>query len=125
MPFCSSIHCMDGRIQEPVIAYLKTRYHKKYVDAITEPGPNRILAEGKESGLIDSVFRRLRISVEHHKSDLIAISGHADCAGNPAAKEAQMDHIQRASDVIRERYPDIRIVKLWVNSAWEVEEIPS
>ena len=123
MTFCSSVHCMDGRIQEPLIAYLKTRYRKKYVDTITEAAPNRILAENKEKGLVESIFNRIEVSVKHHKSDLIAISGHHDCAGNPVSKEIQLDHIRRARDVIGKRCPDIRIVQLWINSQWEVEEI--
>jgi carbonic anhydrase len=124
MAFCSSIHCMDGRVQKPIIAYLKTTYHKEYVDTITEPGPNRILSEGGEQDLTDSIFRRLDISVRHHKSDLVAISGHFDCAGNPASREVQVEQIQRAKDLIKKTYPHIKVVKLWVNSEWKVEEIP-
>ena len=39
MSFATSIHCMDGRIQEPIIQYIKTKYDVQYVDVITEPGP--------------------------------------------------------------------------------------
>ncbi len=36
--FATAINCMDGRVQLPVIAYLKSKYVVDYVDAITEPG---------------------------------------------------------------------------------------
>lgn len=36
---------MDGRVQLPVIKYLQDRFKVQYVDTITEPGPNLILAE--------------------------------------------------------------------------------
>ncbi|MFQ5638021.1 MAG: carbonic anhydrase [bacterium] len=123
MSFCSSIHCMDGRIQEPIIAYLKARFQKKYVDTITEPGPNKILSEGTNKDVIDSMFKRLDISVHHHNSDLVAISGHFSCAGNPTSEEEQMEQINKSKDVIKKKYPDIKVVKLWINSEWEVEEL--
>ncbi len=43
--FAVAINCMDGRIQIPVIDYVKKRFHVRYVDMITEPGPVRILSE--------------------------------------------------------------------------------
>jgi ABC-type arginine transport system ATPase subunit len=114
---------MDGRIQEPIIDFLKTRYHKKYVDAITEPGPNKTLSEGSDKSAIDSIFKRLDISVQRHNSELVAISGHFDCAGNPASKEEQIEQIKKSSEVIKKRYPHIKVVELWVNSEWKVEEL--
>jgi len=40
MIFCTAVNCMDGRVQLPVINYLKERFSANYVDMITEPGPN-------------------------------------------------------------------------------------
>ena len=51
--FATAINCMDGRAQEPVIEYMKKSYGVDYVDMITEPGPNRILAENKEASIIE------------------------------------------------------------------------
>ena len=44
MIFCTAINCMDGRVQAPVNAYLRTRFNADYVDAVTEPGPALVLA---------------------------------------------------------------------------------
>ena len=81
--FATAINCMDGRVQMPVIEYMKSKYGIDYVDMITEPGPNKILSENKDKNSIDSIKRRVKISVEAHKSRLIAVVGHHDCAGNP------------------------------------------
>ena len=83
MTFCTSIHCIDGRIQEPIIKYLKDNYNITYVDAITEPGSCKILAENKNKISVNSITEKIKISINKHGSKLIAISGHYDCAGNP------------------------------------------
>ena len=86
MVFCTSIHCIDGRIQEPIIKYLKKRYNIDYVDTITEPGPCKILAD----------IERTSLSIHKNKSKLIVISGHHDCAGNPCDKEIQINQINKS-----------------------------
>ena len=47
MKFCTAVNCMDGRVQLPVISYMMDRFGADCVDVISEPGPNRIIAEGK------------------------------------------------------------------------------
>jgi hypothetical protein len=44
MAFCTAVTCMDGRVQLPVNAYLRERFGADFVDTITEPGPNAVLA---------------------------------------------------------------------------------
>ena len=83
MSFCTSIHCIDGRIQEPISQYLKRKFRIKYVDTITEAGPNKILSEIKNKAIQESIFYRISISITQHQSQLIAISGHHGCLGNP------------------------------------------
>jgi len=89
MTFCTSIHCMDGRIQLPIIEYLEENYNITYVDTITEPGPCKILAENANKNSVNSIIERVKISINKHNSKLIAISGHYNCAGNPYNEEIQ------------------------------------
>ena len=126
MKFCTVINCMDGRIQLPVIRYLQKRFNAEYVDSITEPGPNLILAENTNKTnktLIEFILARLKISIEHHHSIGVAIVGHHDCAGNPAPKQDQIVHIKKAIEFLRHQYGDIEIIGLWVNENWEADEI--
>ena len=123
MDFCTSIHCMDGRIQTPVQEYLKSSYNVKYVDAITEPGPCKIIAENKDINAINSILQRVKISIDVHKSNLIAISGHFDCAGNPCEAEVQKGQIKQSVENFKYLYPNTEIVGLWVDSNWQVNSL--
>jgi hypothetical protein len=114
---------MDGRVQLPVIEYLKRRFGAEYVDVITEPGPNLILAQQSNHSLVESIFERIKISVERHHSMGIAIAGHYDCAGNPASKEVQILHIKDAIAMVHGRYRQIATIGLWVDENWEVNEL--
>ncbi len=123
MPFCTAINCMDGRVQLPVIHYLQQQYNTPYVDMITEPGPNRILADQPDSPLFHSLLNRLDISVDLHESKLVAIVGHHDCAGNPSPKETQLTQINNATAILRKLHPKIKIIGLWVDANWIVHPL--
>ncbi len=73
MSFCTAINCMDGRVQTSVSDFLKDRFGTDYVDVITEPGPDLILAEQSNTALVESIVARLNISVHKHQSKGIAI----------------------------------------------------
>ena len=123
MSFYTVINCMDGRVQLPVIEYLRKRFVVDYIDSITEPGPNLILAKQTEMNIVESIFNRLKISVEHHASVGIAVVGHYDCAGNPAAKQEQTRHTLDAINCIKRRFDDIEVTGLWVDENWHVSEL--
>ena len=123
MRFFSVINCIDGRVQLPVIKYLQNRFKVDYVDSITESGPNLILSEEKDTFSIQSIIHRLKISVENHNSMGVAIVGHHDCAGNPALKDDQIKHIQKAIKFLKQQYESIEIIGLWVDKNWEVHEV--
>jgi len=123
MRFCTTINCMDGRIQLPVIKYLQKRFNAEYVDSITEPGPNLILSKQTNSYLVESILARLKISVEKHKSVEVAIVGHYNCAGNPASKEEQLQQIQKSINLISKKFNHLEIIGLWVDENWKVNEV--
>ena len=114
---------MDGRVQESVSSYLKQRFSAQFVDTITEPGPNRILAEQSGLQLIQSIKKRVEISVEKHNSVGIAIVGHEDCAGNPAEKSEQILHLQKSVILLKEQFSEIKIIALWAELSGKITEI--
>lgn len=122
MRFCTAINCMDGRVQLPVINYLCDRFEAAYVDSITEPGPNRILAMQDDPALVRSILARVGISIQKHSSAGIAVAGHRDCAGNTASREEQYMHLRDAVRFLRRRYPGIPIIGLWVDENLHVHE---
>lgn len=123
MAFCSAVTCMDGRVQLPVNEYLRKRFNADYVDTITEPGPNAILSMKADAPAVESIVGRLRISVERHRSVGIAVVGHHDCAGNPAAQDEQAEQTLAAVQYLRGEFTCVPVIGLWVNEAWEVSEI--
>ncbi len=123
MSFCTAVNCMDGRVQLPVIQYLRKRFNVKYVDTISEPGPNAILAKRTDISVVESINRRVRISIEKHESVGIAVVGHFDCAGNPADQGQQTEHTRAAVRYLHEMFTGIPVIGLWVNEAGEVSEI--
>ena len=123
MRFCTAINCMDGRVQIPVIQYLKDHFGAEYVDVVSEPGPNRILADGSDTSALESIERRLRMSVEHHHSVGVAVVGHHDCAGNPSPEAEQTHHTLAAVGRIRSMFGQLPVIALWVDQNWEVSEV--
>jgi carbonic anhydrase len=121
MEFVSAVNCMDGRVQEPVINWMKQHYGAKYVDMITNAGPIKILAENKNDCLLESIKERLSISVEKHGSSVIAVVGHYDCAGNPSSKQTQISQIKDSIKLISSWFNNTTIIGLWVNEDWQVE----
>ena len=123
MSFCTVINCMDGRIQLPVNEYLRRELSVGYVDTITEAGPVRILAEEQQSALAGSILARVNISVNKHKSKAVAVVAHYDSAGNPVEKDVQLEQLESAIKFSDDKYPDVKISSLWVDSDWNVEQI--
>lgn len=120
--FATAINCMDGRAQQPVIDWMKSRYSVQYVDMITEAGPNKVILEGS-TAKIDELKTKVEISCEKHGSQVIATVGHHDCAGNPVAKEEKYKQIKQVVEMIRSWGFSAEVIGLYVNERWEVEVV--
>jgi hypothetical protein len=120
--FCTAVNCMDGRLQLPVINFLKQRFYANYVDMITEPGPSRILSELSASMIVNSIISRIDMSIQKHSSGGIAVVGHHDCEANPYQREEQISNIQKSVIFLKERFPNVEIIGLWVDQDWQVCE---
>jgi carbonic anhydrase len=121
--FATAVNCMDGRAQLPVIEYLKKKLGVDFVDMVTEAGPVKALAENADKGFLDAVKKRVRVSVEKHHSQAIAVVGHHDCAGNPVGEAEQRRQIERSLAVIGSWKLDVELLGLWVNENWQVEAV--
>ncbi len=121
--FASAINCIDGRAQIPVINWIKKHYGVDHVDIITNAGPEKLLAEGKDRAGIDSIRMCLNVSITRHNSKLVVIAAHHNCAGNPAGKKIQLQQIRVAIKTIQSWHFDIAVVGLWVDEKWEAQEV--
>lgn len=122
MKFCTAINCIDGRVQLPVIEYLKERFSADYVDCVTEAGEDLIMSE-HEPARVEATLRCVQISLERHDSKQIAIAGHHGCAGNPVSKDKHIEQIKEAVRFLKTQFPKIEIIGLWVDENWEVAEV--
>ena len=120
--FVTAINCMDGRVQEPVIQWMKETYQADYVDMITEAGPNKILLYGPNE-TIDAIQQKVKISYEKHGSKVLAIAGHYDCAGYPVLREKKIGKIKHSIELIKTWGLDMELVGLYINENWEVEVV--
>ncbi len=119
--FCTAINCIDGRVQRPVLDYMKSECNTAYVDMITAPGPDGIVA--KEGDMCKHLQSGTSISVEKHASNVVAIVGHYDCAGNPVSKEKHWEDIRDSVSKIQSWALPVKVIGLWVNENWEVEPV--
>lgn len=124
MLFAVMICCMDGRVQLPVIEYLKTRFGVDYLDNITDAGPVGILARepGSESGKL--IFHLVDVSIQNHASKQVAIIAHHDCAGNPIPDDEQQSQLEQCRAMLIERYPGLEVITLWLDDTLKVHEHP-
>lgn len=120
--FSCAVNCMDGRIQDAVKNYIKENYGVEFVDMVTEAGPNKILAENSDKAIIESIKRRLEISVHHHGAAVVAIVGHFGCAGNPVGKEEQVECLREAKKTVESFGLNVQVILLWVEGDWKTVE---
>lgn len=114
---------MDGRIQEPVINYLKSNFGIDYVDMITESGPDKILAEESDKYRMNSIKQRLEISINNHGSKIILMAGHAGCSTNPVEKEIHIAQILQSAAVLKNWFSEVQIIPVWIGEDWVVDPI--
>lgn len=120
--FAAAINCIDGRTQRAVIAWMEHHVGVQYVDLITEPGPEKLLTQGTPAQ-IDDVKRKVAVSVNAHHSQVVALAAHHDCAGNPVTAAEHQAQVRQGAQVIAGWGLGVRVLGLWVNDAWQVEQI--
>jgi hypothetical protein len=100
--FGTAINCIDGRTQQPVIDYIKQNYAVDIVDMITFPGAN---------GIFSNESRHMEASLAKHS------------AGNPGDKNHHYFQIRKALHEISLWKLPAKIIGLYVNDNWQVEEV--
>ena len=118
--FATSVSCMDGRIQIPLTNWIKENFSVDYVDTITEPGIDKLVADNTD---LESIKTKVGISINKHESELIIVSGHYDCAGNPVSNEEHITQIKKGIEVISSWNLGVKIVGVWVDDTWKINTV--
>ncbi len=110
--FFTSIGCMDGRVQQPIVEFGLREFDGIYPDTITDAGLVANLAKSEKSDeYYEAMKKKVLISVEKHKSFGIVVHGHQNCAGNPVDDDVHRHDILAAAEKLREML-DSRVVKV-------------
>jgi len=124
--FFTSVGCMDGRVQDPVAKYGRDKFGVLYADTITEAGLVGLLSNNPSSELLESIKKKILISIEKHHSKGIVVHGHQECAGNPVEDEIHKQDVLKTAEIIKDFVPSIEVQPVFVikgNTNWIVEEI--
>ncbi|MBI2426906.1 MAG: hypothetical protein HYV34_03580 [Candidatus Kerfeldbacteria bacterium] len=119
--FGTAITCIDGRVQEPLATWMCQHFSLDYVDMITEPGPDHVLRTMPD--IAKELKREAGISKSAHRSRIIAVAGHAGCAGNPASADEHVREIRECVRIVESWGLGIPVIGVFVNDAWTVEEV--
>lgn len=112
-----AINCVDGRVQTPVLEWMKRELPGDLVHAVNEPGPDASLAEGDGA---DRIRRVVSLLTENTRVHAVAVAAHHDCLGNPVDEATHRRQLERAvARVAGWGFTD-RALGLWVDGAWEV-----
>ena len=121
--FGTAINCIDGRVQFPVANWMKKQFHLDYIDVITEPGADKVLAHGQLHSN-ESIKAKAQNSALAHGSKIIVIAGHDDCAANLVLKEQHLSDINKAVQLVHSwNLPSEKVIGVWVNKDWRIEVI--
>jgi len=120
--FGTLVTCIDGRVQRPTIIWMREQYNIDFVDVISEPGPDKLLAEA-DPNIVVSVEKKVAFSVRAHVSRIVGICGHFDCAGNPAMPDEHREQIRQSVQLARSWNLPAQVVGLWLNENWQIEVV--
>ncbi len=120
--FATTINCIDGRAHLPVRKWMQEKLDVQYIDRITEPGVDKILAESNAAA-IEAIREKVSISVNAHHSRFITVVGHHDCAANPGEEAMHQQQIRHAAAIVASWGLPATVFGLWVNDQWQAELI--
>ncbi|MBU0467744.1 MAG: hypothetical protein KKD07_05405 [Candidatus Omnitrophica bacterium] len=115
------LNCIDGRVQLPVINWIMGHHKVDYVDMITEPGMDGLLADNNNP--IEEINRKIRISIKNNNANMIFVVGHHDCRANPVKELVHKDQILMAVKRLKPVFSEMPIKGIWVNSEWKIVQL--
>lgn len=120
--FAVALTCIDGRVQEPLAAWVRTRHGVRYVDVVTEPGMDAVLARGGHAER-DALLAKADVSRRAHGATTLVVAGHADCAGNPVPDDQHVQDVAAAVRRVQAALPEFTVVGAFVDAAGRVQTV--
>lgn len=120
--FAAAVTCIDGRVHEPVVGWVRSRFDVEFVDLLTQAGPDLALCSHGDDE-VGHVRRQLGVSTGAHAPRVLVVAGHADCAANPASGSEHRRQVCCALSRAREWAPGLPVVGVWVDADGRVEQL--
>ena len=92
------LNCMDGRVQLPVLQWIKECHRVDFVDVITEAGMDAVLANQDD---IHEILRSIDISINMNGSTRLFVVGHLTAGGTLLIKKRIMLKLLLRSNELR------------------------
>lgn len=125
--FFTSVGCMDGRVQSPVANFGREKFEAEFPDTITEAGLVGLIAKENDQNLLESIKKKLQISLDKHHSKGVVVHGHAECAGNPVEEQQHKEDILKSTEIIKSLVPEgTDVIPVYVakdNGEWIVKPL--
>ncbi|MCD4705618.1 hypothetical protein K8R61_00875 [bacterium] len=113
------IRCMDPRLNSEVDEWIKNSdLFKGGYGLVSVAGASKRIAEEIDELLLGDVS----VSVNRHQVEKIIVMHHSDCSayaqsydfGSPEQeKEKQFSDMEKTESLLKEKYPHIKLVKVW------------
>ncbi|MEU5939656.1 carbonic anhydrase [Micromonospora sp. NPDC047548] len=116
--FATMFTCIDGRIQQPLNEWVRKHLDVEYLDTITEPGPEAVLA-GTGERCLEVLLEKVQVSQRAHGSATLVIAAHSDCAGNPVSVDEHRDQLRQSLARVAGRLPNTRILAVHADRCGE------
>lgn len=116
-PAAVAINCVDGRVQDPVLGWLRRTLGCELVHAVNEPGPDAALRDAEDDGRVERIVRML---ASHGPIEAIAVVAHDDCRGNPVDEATHRRQVAEAAETVASWGLAGRVLGLWVDRDREV-----
>lgn len=120
--FAVRIGCIDGRTHEAVIDFVKKKFKVNHVDMVTHPGAIKILNNFWSFFARRRLKKSVFVSRTKHESEILIISAHYECAGNPVSPNVQQEQLKKGFELVQ-KWGFKTVVAIWVNHNWQVEVI--
>jgi len=110
------------------VSRIKTAYMNKFENAMNavtfaEVGEHETAGNLVDIAILESIQKRMNISVNLHGSKVVAIVAHHDCAGNPVGKDKQIEQLNASINTLKSWGFAVEYIKLWVDNNWRVQLI--
>lgn len=118
--FAVLLNCIDGRTQQPLLDWVRRELDVTYVDVVTEPGVDAVLARGSDT-IVQALLDKVCVSRLAHGAVALIVAGHHDCAANPGDAAQHASDLTAAVEALREALPELPVRGVYVDDSWSVQ----